>query len=115
MNTRPVSSVAFGPVRQTLRSGLSILLAVLLCVIPIYSQNTAVDKRQAKIRQEITRRADSDTCMRVKLTDGTQVKGYIQQVGEQDFMLMDKDTQEVHTLRFEDVQQANKHRTRQRS
>jgi hypothetical protein len=63
-------------------------------------------RRAAQIKGEIARRGTGHNVrVRIKLRDGTKLKGYISQAGENDFVIRDDESGTSKTVAYGDVTQ----------
>ena len=97
-----------------LKALLSFGLVVLLLYTPSQIPNTSaqtrdVQTRVAKIKSNVAKRGIGEKArVTVKLTDGSRLKGYISQSGEDSFILSDSKTGQTRTLSYIDVAEVKK-------
>jgi hypothetical protein len=90
-----------------LSSGLVVLLLQGVNAMPILASAQAGQEKVAveKVKAEVARRMDKKTRVRVKLQDGSKLKGNISQAGEYSFTLTDPKTGQSRTLAYREVTQ----------
>lgn len=92
---------------------LSLMLAMLLlqmvCFVPATIARPQTDKdaqRIARIKENVARRGTGERArVRVTLLDGRKISGYISEVRENAFVLIDQQTNASTTLAYTDVSQ----------
>ena len=87
-----------------------ILLVQIICVGPIYAQSvkTKDDASIQKVKREISKlNTNGKNIARVKLHNGTKLKGYISQASEDSFVITDKQGQK-NTVAYMDVREVKK-------
>ena len=89
----------------------SFLIAVAISMLqvsvrPVFaaSQDKAETQWVAKVKSDVARRGVGEKAhVKVKLRDKTEVKGYISQAGEDDFVVADSKTNAKTTIAYRDV------------
>lgn len=89
-------------------------LAVLLLLVPL-SQLSAAGQTQKslveKVKSEVARLGvGSKARATIKLNDGTKVKGYVYNAGDEDFVIRDRKTDAPTTVRYADVKSVDDNR-----
>jgi cell division protein FtsL len=87
-----------------------IILVQMLCIGPIYAQSatTKDDAAIQKVKREIGKlNTNGKNIARVKLHNGTKLKGYISQANEDNFVITDKHGQK-NTVAYTDVSEVKK-------
>lgn len=90
------------------------LLALLLPAtgamqLSIAAQTSQDTSRVEKIKGDVAKRGTGKKArVKVKLQDGSKLKGYITQAGEDSFTLTDSKTKQATTLAYHDVAQVKK-------
>lgn len=86
---------------------MSILAFVLMssvCVISAFAQAGPDAQRVAKVKKEVNK-IGVDERANVRLTDGTVLKGRIKEIGDDYFVLVEKQTADSRLVRFDQVKQ----------
>lgn len=92
-----------------LKQSLSIVLAIVLfqtSASAVYAapQGEKEDRQIAKLKQQVTKRVtDKKTSVKIKLRDGTEVKGKIQQIAAEDFIVLNEKTGDEITIAYREV------------
>jgi hypothetical protein len=89
---------------------LTFTLAVLLMQTIFVNQNFAETKEEkfaGKVKTEITKLGTgTDAKIKVKLKDGTKIKGYVMESGENQFVVMNSKTGQAMPVAYSQVGQA---------
>jgi hypothetical protein len=90
------------------KKSMSIMLSLLLLHAGASSglaqQNLDEGLRAARIKQEVTKRGTGEKAgVKIKLRNNTELKGYISQVGANDFVLVQEKTGAESTLGYADI------------
>lgn len=94
-----------------LKKCLSLTLMMLVCHLSVAlvfarSQAEKEAQRAAKVKKEIARRGVGyEARVRIKLRDGSKLKGYIYQAGESDFIIKDTESDRKTTVAYVDVKE----------
>jgi hypothetical protein len=94
-----------------LKKCLSLTLMMLVChlgVALVFAtlQAEKAAQQAAKVKGEIARRGvGHDARVRIKLHDGSKLKGYIYQAGESDFIIKDEESGGTTTVAYVDVKE----------
>ena len=97
-----------------LKSLLSVGLVLMLLYVPGHgpissAQTRDVQTRVAKIKSDVAKRGVGERArVTVKLQDGSKLKGYISQSGEDSFTLADPKTAQTRTLAYYEVAEVKK-------
>ena len=92
-----------------LKRSLSIVFAILLSqlsVSQVYAapQGEEEARQLAKLKQQVAKRvADKKTKVKIKLRDGTQMQGEIQQAAAENFVVRNKKTGDETTIAYREV------------
>jgi hypothetical protein len=87
-----------------------VILVQIICVGPIYAQSvkTKDDAPIQKVKREIGKlNTNGKNIARVKLHNGTKLKGYISQASDDSFIITDKQGQK-NTVAYTDVREVKK-------
>lgn len=89
---------------------ISILLASLLICLTVARPASAIpqqgqpERRVEKIKVSVRERGVGESArVEVRLLDGTKLKGYIREAGENSFVVIDRKTTAMHTVAYEQV------------
>ena len=88
-----------------------VLLGLMLLSTNLYSINAQTNNSDnvanaEKIKANVTKRGTGEKArVNVKMLDGTKVKGFINQAGDDSFTLTDSKTKQTKTLAYSDVAQ----------
>ena len=89
------------------RKSLLLLLAISLLhvvVNPVLADSQRDEPRIAKVKAQVTKRGTGEKArIKVELRDKKEVKGYISQAGEEDFVVADAKTGSKTTVSYRDV------------
>jgi hypothetical protein len=94
-----------------LKKSLSLTLMMLVFnlgagLVFAWTQSEKDAKRSAQMKGEITRRGVGPKArVRIKLRDGSKLKGYISQAGENDFVIRDDESGASTTVAYDDLTQ----------
>jgi len=77
--------------------------------LQIISAQTNTDNAVEKIKTDVLKRGTGEKSkVVVKMKDGTKLKGYISQTGEDSFNLTDSKTRQTNAVAYRDVAEVNK-------
>ena len=89
------------------RRDLLLLLAVSLLhvvVKPVFADSQRDEPRIAKVKAQVTKRGVGEKArIKVELVDKKEVKGYVSQAGDDDFVVADAKTGSKTTVSYRDV------------
>lgn len=88
---------------------LSLVLVALLTVISVQQTfaETKEEKFTGKVKTEIAKLGTgTDAAIKIKLKDGTKIKGYVTEVGENQFVVMNSKTGQAVSVPYSQVDQA---------
>ena len=91
-----------------------LMCLVLCCLLMLMSSSTSIsaqtqsnmDSSAAKIKEKIIKRGTGEKKrITVKMSDGTELKGYVNQIGEDSFDFKNSNTGQIKTVAYGDVKQ----------
>lgn len=91
-------------VRQLLASFLVAVLSNFLCVMSAPAQVDKDVQRVARVKRDVNK-IGVDENVNVKLLDGTQLRGRVDEIGDDYFVLIEKKTADTRKLTFAQVKQ----------
>ena len=96
--------------KRILPAALAALLVNLVCYAPVAAASQAKEiETTAKVKAAVFKiGADSGTPVKVKLRDGTKLKGYISEAGEEGFVIVDSETGSPTRLTYLQVTQVKR-------
>ena len=96
--------------KSILPAALAALLLNLVCYAPVAAAPQAKEiQAAAKVKAAVFKiGADSGTPVKVKLRDGTKLKGYINEAGEEGFVIVDSETGSATRLTYPQVTQVKR-------
>jgi hypothetical protein len=81
-------------------------IAITLCAERAYASQNGDAAQVAKVKSDVAKRGVGEKAsIKVKLHDKTEVKGYVYQAGDDNFVVADKKTGAKTTVAYSDVQQ----------
>jgi sRNA-binding regulator protein Hfq len=88
---------------------MALLLHVGATQFPVFGQTNQDASRVEKIKGDVAKRGTGNKArVKVKLQNGSKLKGYISQAGDDSFTLTDSKTNQATTLAYRDVTQVKK-------
>jgi hypothetical protein len=92
---------------------ISIVIAILLFqffhIVPAFGQSRKNDTDVAKIKTELTKRGIGEKAkVKIELNDGREVKGYIDELKADDFVIADSKSNGRTTISYNDVKKVRK-------
>ena len=91
------------------RKCLLLLLAVFLLYVvvdPVFADSQRDEPRLAKVKAQVAKRGVGEKArIKLELRDKKEVKGYVSQAGEDDFVVADAKTGAKSTIAYRDVAQ----------
>jgi hypothetical protein len=95
--------------KKHLSLALVVLLSNVFLAIPARAQSNNQDQSVEKIRAKVARiGVGSKARATVKLKNGTKLKGYIAEARADDFVLRDRQTNDPHTIAYDEVAKVDK-------
>lgn len=87
-----------------LMSILVVGVLTFICAVPVFAQADQDAQRVAKVKRDVTK-IGVDERANVRFMDGTVLKGRINEIGDDYFVLIDKRTADARLVRFAQVKQ----------
>jgi hypothetical protein len=99
--------------RRIWRGALAILLANLVCYAPVAADSKPQENESAaKVKAAVKTEADSGSPVRVRLRDGTRLKGYVSEAHDEDFVIVDYESGTSTRLTYLQVKEVKRSKSR---